>query len=351
MAIKSLMSLDIDSKRLGKTFRVWRFTEIFTEIDLLTDCDVFDFVLKNPNGMYSGMFSKFDACRIAVNGKQIMYGTVDKVEYIMSETDDYIKISGRDWCFMLVDNDATPDTLESVQPKIYIEERCNAYDIKCSVSEAEIYEKLVIGCGESEISIFNNILLESKQRVWFLIDTLYTGEWNMNAPISHTFTSHTNINGIPIKTFRLIEDGTDMRSDIYIYGSNGSGGFDLVGTAENQYMKKIGISKLSTRRAYSDNASSKYTSIADKDMRNSFRDGTELVIGVRLDSDNVYLPNTTARIVHGNYGIDSIFFIRKVEYTKSIDSGSIVTLTMIPADSTFEKIWQADGTSVTNRRS
>lgn len=37
-----------------------------------------------------------------------------------------------------------------------------------------------------------------------------------------------------------------------------------------------------------------------------------------------------------------------MKYTKTLDDGSIATLFMIPADTTFEKIWQNRVNSVTN---
>lgn len=348
MAISSVMQIEIDSNRNGRTYRVYRFSEFNVELDLTTDADIFDFVLKNPKGIYSGLFSKFDNCRLKVNGKVIMKGNLDKVEYIDRDDDDYIQLSGRDLCWKLIDNDALPDTKENVNPKTYIQKKCKEYGIPCKVSSADKYDKLVIGCGESEISIFNNILLESKQRVWFLIDTLYTGDWSMGKSPSHVFVMHTSETGIPIKSFRLVEDGTDMKSEMKVYGSDSKGGYNLVGSSTNNYMKKIDITKRQTRRAYSENASSKYKSIADKDIRENFRDNNELVIEVRLDKNNIYLPNTTAQVINGRCGVNALFFIRRVAYRKTVSDGSMAELTMIPADTTFEKIWQTKGTSCTN---
>lgn len=348
MAISSVMQIEIDSNRTGRTYRVYRFSEFNVELDLETDADIFDFVIKNPNGIYSGLFSKFDNCRLFVNGNKIVEGNLDKVEYIDDEEDDYIQLSGRDLCWKLIDNDALPDTIENVAPKSYIEGKCGEYGIKHSISSADPYEKLVIGCGESEISIMNNILLESKQRIWYEVDTLFTGNWSMGKSPSHVFVMHTSVTGIPIKSFRLSEDGTDMKSEIRVYGSDGNGGYDFVGSADNAYMNKIGIKKRQTTRAYSENASSKYKSIADKDIRSTFRDNMELTIEVRLDRNNVYMPNRTAQVINGRCGVNSLFFIRSVSYTKSPSTGSIATLVLIPSDQTFENIWQSKGTSVTN---
>lgn len=347
MAISSVMQIEIDSNRTGRTYRVFRFSEFNAELDLETDADIFDFVLKNPMGIYTGLFSKFDNCRLYVNGKKILVGNLDKVEYICRDDDNYIQLSGRDLCWKLIDNDALPDTKENLQPKSYIEGKCDEYGIKHKISSADKYDKLVIGCGESEISIFNNIILESKQRVWYEVDTLYTGEWSMGGSPKHVFVMYTSETGIPIKSFRLVEDGTDMKSEMRVYGSDSNGGYNLVGSSNNKYMESIGIKKRQTRRAYSENASSKYKSIADKDIRDTFRDNNECVIDVRLDKDNVYMPNTTAQVINGRCGMNSLFFIKKVVYTKSPTDGSYATLTLIPADTTFEKTWQTKGMSCT----
>lgn len=348
MAVNSAIQIEVDSRRTGKTYKIFRYSEFNVELDLETDADIFDFVLKNPLGVYTGLFSKFDHCRIQINNNTVLVGNLDKVEYICRDDDDYIQLSGRDLCWKLIDNDALPDTKSNVQPKTYISGKCAEYGIKCVTQTADVYEKLTIGCGESEISIFNNILLESKQRVWYAIDTLYTGSWDMSQEPKHTFTMYTDKRGIPIKSFRLVEDGTEMKSEMRVYGSSSGGGHSLIGTSTNAYMENIGIKKRQTRRAYSEKASSKYKSVADKDIRDTFRDNNELIIDVRLDNDNVYMPNTTARVINGRCGVDNIFFIRKVVYTKSPTGGSTAIITMIFADSTFEKTWQANGTSCTN---
>ena len=342
--VKSKVRIEVDSRRTMFTYGVARFTEFHVDLDLETDADTFDFILKNPKGTYSGLFSKFDEVRLFVNNTCIMKGNLDKVEYIMRDYEHYIQLSGRDFMWRLIDNDALPNSLEQVDPKSYIEKKCSEYGLKYNISPADIYEKLNIGCGESEISIMNNILIESKQRLWYLVDTVYTGNWDTNQLPSHAFSMKSKNGGIPIETFRFSEDGTDMRSEIKVYGSNGNGGYDLQGTSSNEYMNSLGIIKRRTRRAYSEKASSKYTSIADKDIRDTFRDNQELTINVRLDN-NVFMPNTTANVYNDVLGVNCIMFIRRVQYYKTLDNGTICTLTMIPADYTFEKIWQSSGGS------
>lgn len=336
---KSNMTIEIDSRRCGRSYEVLRFSEFDVSLDLETDSDTFDIVAENPNGIYTGLFCRFDSCRLRINKKDILHGNLDSVTYFISGNKNYIKLTGRDLCWLLVDNDALPDTLENLQPKKYIEHKCTSYGIKCSVSEADVYSKLVIGCEESEISIMNNILLDSRQRIWYLVDTLYTGIWSTNATPSHMFSMSKKVNGIPIESIQYREDGADMVARVLVYGSDGEGGQKIMGQYDNKYMISKGIKKRSVKRHYSDNAASKYTSVAEREVRDKFRDDTELTIIVPIKA--VYMPNRTARIVIDDLGIDTIFFIKAIQYVKGISDGGKAIIKLIPADSTFEKLWNS----------
>ena len=151
----SNITIEVDSRRCGRTYEVLRFTEFDVSLDLETDADAFDIVAENPNGLYTGIFCRFDDCRLMINGKTILKGNLDSVTYYISESKDYIKLSGRDLCWKLVDNDALPDTLKNVQPKKYIEKKCNSYGIKHKISKADTYKKLVIGCEECTQNFFS----------------------------------------------------------------------------------------------------------------------------------------------------------------------------------------------------
>lgn len=336
--ISSDMSIEIDSMRCNKTYEVTRFSEFDISLDLEVDADSYDIVAENPNGIYTGLFCRFDKCRIKVNKKTVLVGTVDCITYYISGNKDYVRISGRDLCWKLVDNDASPDTLENVQPKKYIEQKCKKYGIKHNISNADVYGKLVIGCGESEISIINNLLLDGKQRVWYSVDTLYTGIWNTSAKTSHTFVMGSS-DGIPIISVEYKEDGTDMLSKVLVYGSDGEGNQKIMGEYSNPFMTNRGINKVSIKRYYSDSAASKYTSVAERTVRDEFRDDTELTISVPIMG--AYMPNTTARVIIDKLGIDATFFIKSVQYTKGISDGSNAILKLIPSDSAFEKLWNS----------
>lgn len=333
----------VNSSRLGGWYEVHRFTDYNIDLDLETDADAFNFTLLNPNGVYTGLFSKFDDITIEIDKKPIMKGKVDCVEYSWDSNGSKIRVDGRDLMAALVDNDAIPGTQNNIKPSTYIANKCNEYGIKSKIdSSIGNVEKLIVGCGESEISIINNIVTNSRKRVWFDYDTVYAGDWNDKAQPTYLFTRGIKDGaGIPMKSFVLREDGTDTKSEIKIYGSNNSGAEKVVGTAKNDYMISRGIKKRMTKRSSNNDSVSKYLSNALRDVRDSFRDNVEIEIEVKTGHGGLILPNRTAQIIDTVTKINAVFFITSVTYSKSISSGSITKVRMIPGDTAFDIIWKS----------
>ena len=346
MAYDTNLLLIVESSRLGGKYEVHRFLEYKIDIDLETDADGFDFVLTNPNSGYTGLFSKFDKVEIKLNNKPIMRGRVDNVKYITNETSNSIQLSGRDIAAALVDNDALPGTRLNVKPSAYIKEKCTEYGItNIKAIDVPVVNKLIIGTGESEISIMNNLLMEDRKRMWLIYDTIYIGEWSTNIKPSYYFTRGLPLDksGIPIKTLSLSEDGTNTKSEIRIYGSMNSGSEKVVGIAKNDWMINKGIKKRMTRRSSNNDSSSKYASKALKDIRDGFKENIVVELTIKTGKD-IIMPNTTAHVIDSVTKINSVFFIKSVSYSKDIRNGSITTVTMIPGDSAFEVLWTGQGT-------
>lgn len=333
----------VNSSRFGGWYEVHRFTDYSIDIDLETDADAFNFTLLNPNGGYTGLFSKFDEVTIEINKKAIMLGRIDSVEYSWDDSGCTIKVDGRDLAAALVDNDALPNTHKNIKPSTYISNKCNEYGIKANVdSSISSIDQLVIGAGESEISVINNIVENSRKRVWFEYDTLYAGDWNDKAQPTYLFTRGIKDRpGIPIKRFKLIEDGTDTKSEVRIYGSTSDGAEKVVGTAKNDYMIDRGIKKRMVKRSTNNDSVNKYTSNALRDIQDSFRDNIEIQIEVKTSSlgDQLILPNRTAQVIDTVTKTNAVFFITRVNYSKSKSAGSITKITMIPGDTAFNIVW------------
>lgn len=335
--------LRVYSSRYKKWYEVRRFVKYSIDLDLETDADAFSFTILNPNGINTGLFSKFDKVTIEIDKTPIMLGRIDNVTYSWDDDGCTIDIEGRDLMADLVDNDAIPGTKKNVKPKTYISNKCSEYGIKSKINASmDTIEQLVIGAGESEVSIINNIVTDSRKRVWFLYDTLYAGDWNDDASPKYLFTRGIKDKpGIPIKKLTLREDGTDMKSEVRIYGSNSDGAEKVVGTAKNEYMIDRGIKKRMVKRAQNNDSVSKYKANALRDIRDSFRDNVELEIEIKTGhGGKLIMPNKTAQVIDTMTKLNAVFFIVGVNYSKSISSGSVTKVTMIPGDTAFNIVWK-----------
>lgn len=342
----TITALTIDSIRMGSTYKVNRFQEYRVDIDLEMDADGFNMVFHNVGGMYTGIFNKFDPIDLSINNTNVLHGCIDSVEYIWNESESVIQVVGRDLCGILVDNDAIPGTQHNVKPHSYIAKKCDEYGIPKYILDKSvpIVPKLIVGVDESEISIMNNILMESRKRIWSIYDTIYMGDWDTDAAPSYTFIHGIPLTGnaIPIKKMSLKDDGTDMKSEVRIYGSMNDGSEKVVGTAKNDYMIDRKIRRRATMRSSNDDSSSKYASNALRKVRDSFRDGIVLEVTIRTGND-IVLPNRTAHVIDTVTKTNSVFFIKSVSYRKSLSDGSITVITMVPGDTSFDVIWKNQG--------
>lgn len=341
----------VNSSRLGGWYEVHRFTDYSINLELETDADAFKFTILNPNGVYTGLFSKFDDITLEIDKKPIMKGKIDCVEYSWDDNGCRISVDGRDLMGALVDNDALPGTHKNIKPTTYISNKCAEYGIKSNVdSSIGTVEQLIIGCGESEISVINNIVMEgSRKRVWFDYDTLHAGDWNDKAQPTYLFTRGVDDRpGIPIKKFAIREDGTDTKSEVRIYGSTNGGAEKVVGTATNEYMVSKGIKKRMTKRSSNNDSASKYSSNALRDVRDSFRDGIEIELEVKTGHGGLILPNRTAQVIDTITKVNAVFFITGVTYSKDLNNGSITKVTMIPGETAFDMVWKSLSTSTSS---
>lgn len=336
------IKLKVNSSRFGKWYEIHRFISYSIDLDLEADADIFKFTIMNPNSVCTGLFSKFDDVEIVINKKSIIKGRLDNIGYTWDNNGSSITINGRDLMAELIENDAIPGTHKNVKPATYIKNKCNEYGIKSKIdSSIKTMKQLVINAGESEVSVINQIVDNSRKKVWFDYDTLHAGDWNDSAEPSFLFTRGIKDKpGIPIKSLEYNENGTDVKSMVKIYGSNSEGAEKVVGTAKNSYMIDRGINRRLIKRASNDDSSRKYSEDATQDIKNSLRDNIELKITTRAGLGGLILPNKTAQVIDTVTRMNAIFFITGVHYEKSLNSGSMVTVTMVPSKHTFDKLWK-----------
>lgn len=335
------------SSRLGGRYECHRFREYNIDIDMETDADTFDFVFKNYYGGYNSLFSKNDVVEIYLNDIGILAGRVDRVEYHFDSSDSYIRVSGRDLAAALVDNDATPKDLQNVKPQDYIRSKCAEYGIPNSdVAYISPLSKFSIGVGSSEISVMADMIEESNLKMWLDYRTFHVGKWNDGAQPSYIFTSHVPIDKmmIPILSLDITEDGTEQYSESIVYGTTDDGDNKIVGTYKNNYMINAGIKKRTTISASNNSDTDKYIARAEDDIRYGFDNSHEVSVTIVTKKDFLIQVNKVALLIDGQTNTCATFFIKAVNYSKSLSEGSITKVTMIPSKQANDAMYAKQGT-------
>lgn len=332
--------LNVKSTLLGKWYKITRFIDYDVGIDMETDVDQFSFTFANPDSIFTGLVSRFDKVNIKIGDVGIMQGIVDSVTYEYTDASSSIKVCGRDKACLLTDNDIDPISNKNVKPVSYIGDRCSKYGIiyknKKPINNVNKFE---VSVGTSELSAIDKLMEKSHQQHWYIYDTFYTGKWNTGGDTKWRFTrgTTTSNNGIPIKQLSLIEDISDVRSMVKIYGSNDDGDAKFVGSASLPIVKKIGYTKVTTMQKDADISKKSAISTAQKELEDLYRDSFVIKISVYNDG-KVFMPDTVCQVIDKYIGINAQMYIRAVRHYMTISDGSMSELTLIPSDKTLKKV-------------
>lgn len=346
------------SSKLGGAYECHRFREYSIDIDLETDTQAFDFVFKNVNyadtnkgggnyhGGYISLFAKFDVVEIYLNDVPIIKGRIDTVKYYWEAGDSYIHVTGRCVGASLVDNDCLPTTLQNIKPNAYIQERCSEYGIACKIDgQLSLIEERVIGVGETEISVINDMVKGDNLRYWMDFDTFYVGKWKDNDAPKYTFTCGPQVSGsIPIISLELTEDGSEVYSESLVYGSTSDGSDKVLGTYKNDKMISAGIKRRSVVSNTNNDDSDKYKANAEDDVRYGFDNSNEVVITVKTPRTGAIKPNTCCVVIDYITRMHAVFFIKSVTYQKDLTNGSVTRITMVPSKATNDAMYGAQFT-------
>lgn len=359
VAYKDILSkLNIYSMRDDKPYSIVGFREYSIDSDMETDSDQFNIIIENPGGRYTGIFNKYDGVALYVMDMGVMHGRVDDVTYMADESQSIIQIVGRDDMSLLIDNDAIPTTLSNVDPVDHLRKKCMEFGMSTpdgvtprvrTYGDIPRVEKVVIGTGESEMTVLNNLVVDSNNRIWQDGEWLCIGKWNTDAIPEYYFTRGVTPDkqGIPIKSIRIRDSAIGLKSECLIYGTMDDGKDKVLGTARNPGGGFYdGKSRRMVMSSHNNDKSTKYSGSAERKVRDAFRQGIQ--IEIKINPMRMIKPiwiNKTARIVDVDLKLDATFFIKAVNYTKSITSGSSCTITMVPSDSTCDILWQNIGPS------
>lgn len=338
------------SKRKGMMYRVNRFYEYSIDMDLDMDAHQFNMVFGNPNGVYTGVFNKYDNIFIYIGGIMVTSGVIDEPQYIWDNDSSVIRVVGRDIMAPLIDNDALPATKYNVKPVEYVKQVCGRYGIVRTVVDSSMptIKKLVIGCGESEVSIIDRIIGYKYKKIWSFADGVYVGDWATNIPPKYYATRGLpdDKSGIPIKSLSIRDSGQDIIGEYIAYKSEDEGRNKKVATFKNNKMTNGGILKRRTTNIDENDEDSgikkDHAKDAERHVKEIFRNSIEMILEVKT-GDKPILFNNCIHVIDSVTRINSIFFIRGITYSKGFD-GSTTTLTCIPGDRTLNTLWNNYGT-------
>lgn len=343
------------SSKLGGSYECHRFREYSIDLDLETDTQAFDFVFKNVNyvdqsngggnyhGGYISLFAMFDKVEIYLNDVPIIRGRIDEVKYVWEAGDSYIHVTGRCVGAALVDNNCLPTTLQNVKPNAYIQERCGEYGINCKIDgQLSLVKERIIGVGETEISVINDMIKSDNLRYWMDYDTFNVGKWNDTASPQYTFTCGVQVNGgIPILSLELTEDGSEVYSESIVYGSTSDGSDKVLGTYKNDAMISHGVKRRVTLSNTNNDDTSKYKANAEDDVRYGFDNCHGLIITVKTPKKGAIKPNTCAVVIDYLTRMHAVFFIKSVTYQKDLTNGSTTKITMVPSKAANDAMYGA----------
>lgn len=346
------------SSRLGGKFECHRFREYSIDLDLEADTASFDFVFKNVNyadtnpgggnfhGGYISLFSKFDKVEIYLNDVPLIKGRIDTVTYTWDSGDSYIRVTGRCMGANLVDNDCIPTTLQNIKPNAYIKERCSEYGLGCKIDgQLTLVKERVIGVGETEISVINDMVKSDNLRYWVDFDTFYVGKWKDSDAPKYTFTCGPVMSGgIPIESMELKDDGSEVYSESLVYGSTGDGADKVLGTYKNDKMISQGVKRRIVLSNSNNDDADKYKANAEDDVRYGFDNSQGCVITVKTPKSGAIKPNTTAIVIDYITRMHAVMFIKSVTYQKDLTNGSITQITMVPSKAANDQMYGAQFT-------
>lgn len=340
------VSANIKCRRKNATYKFTQFVEYQITVDLEEDnTGSFKFSIGNVRGKYSGFITMFDTIVIYVGSTKLMTGIIDKVQYKFDNSDCIIVIEGRDISWKLTDNSATPvkkgeKTKSDV--KSYIKTKLKARGITGGITKSSIpkYKGLSVGCNESELNVFQNLLADTKFRCWTLKDVFYVGEWNTSGKAVAT------LNQISIESATVTLDGKEVVTQITCYEQTKKGGYKKKEKITNKYAENI-VKKQITHKKYSEGSSSSLKNSGLKKMKEAYLSSLEIELKIK-PTTTIILPNSCVNVVIPRLGINTKMFVKRVEYFKDFDTGTEINLTLIPSDvsyTTMYKILDVTGAS------
>lgn len=286
--------------------------------------DNFEIVLGNPNYSTSKLISSGDKLRFYINDILAMEGFIDDVdiEYTLGSND--IRLTGRDFMSVLLDNDANPATYNNIGLQDYIGKVLPQYGVnKWTSSNNTKFDKIVVSPGENEYSVIERLCQERNLIPIYIVEDQ---KFYCSNRISTTNESYYFSNDYS-DTIKILDCqitiSNDIKNEVIVYGGDYEKNKNLKGTYKDSYLKT------KKRRVINDGDIEKIAD-AEKRAKEEFYNinRNALTVQIKTNTKQVYHINKCARVTILKAGFSAYLLVDSVSYSKDVSNGSITNLTL-----------------------
>jgi prophage tail gpP-like protein len=316
--------IQITSAKNGNVYKINTLKDYNVDQSIDVPADAFEFIVGNNKYELSKIIAAGDKLNFYVGNKLAMEGFIDDVDFSYTLGDNDLRITGRDYMSILLDNDANPKTYNKLGLKSYLDKIMPLYKIsKYSSDSNSTFDKIAVTPGENEYSVIEKL---ASQRNLIAFFDPYDRIFKCTKLVSSTDVTYKFSNdlkdGIRIKD-AVIGVSADIKNEIIVYGDNYDENKNIKGSYKDSSIK---INKKRIMNE-SDIESSKD---AEKRAKEEFYNANKNALSVKIIT-NTKLPifiNRSALVQIDRVGLKCYLLVDSVSYTKNSNSGSITTINL-----------------------
>ena len=177
----------------------------------------FSLILSNAAGALAKIFRPNFIVQISEEDTIILKGSIDVVSVITGETGSFVQLSGRSMAAVLLDNDAAPQTYQSLNLEGFIKKIAEPYGFTSfEVDSTAGIAKIVVDDGMSEWDMINREAYSELGMIpWVAADgTIVCKKTDLNADADYRFGNDVE-NATHWEELKIRDHLTDVKSELW----------------------------------------------------------------------------------------------------------------------------------------
>lgn len=322
----------------GRTFVIEAVQSYRIEQAVDVPADGFDITVPNINGVVSNVVSPGDFFNFYFGDKRVMRGIIDEFNLQLSNKANDVRITGRDYMSLLLDNNATPKTLYNLGLNDYLGKVMPEFNISASSDNNEKFDKITIDPGDNEYSVIEKLC--DKRNLTPLFDS--DGKFRCTKIVSSSDARYHFSNDKPdtIKfTDITITISNDIVNEVEVYAVNPN--TDVKDMSDEEKKKKNINGKykdanlITKKRKVMNESDVDKVEDANRIAKQEFFKINKNAFTIRLSTNNkdghVIPLNTAVRVSIAKYGLDCLLYVDSIDYTRDAGNDNMdITLKLMP---------------------